>query len=752
MKTEDALREMEELRREIRRHERLYYVLDRPEIADAEFDRLMARLTELEQAFPESVPPDSPTCRVGGQPADGFPTRAHSIPMLSLDNTYDAAELREFDARLRRLLPGEPFSYVAELKYDGLSLALRYRGGQLEAAVTRGDGTVGEEVTSSARTIRSVPLRVEGLGPGDEAGPPARGAASARDTAGGAGQLRLPGFDPLPAPADERQPSPPELEVRGEVVMPVRSFERLNEARKDKSEPPFANPRNAAAGSLRNLDPRVAASRKLDFYAWSFGPEEGAFPRHSDALRRLQALGFKVGEPWAVCSGIDEVLAFIDRVGGLRDSLPMEIDGVVVKVDETAVQGKLGWTSRSPRWAVAYKFPARRAATRVRAVTVQVGRTGALTPVAEFDPVLLDGSLVQRATLHNFDEVERLDVRPGDWVFIEKGGDIIPKVIQVILEKREGDLPRVEPPARCPVCGGGVYREPEEAVLRCLSADCRAKLRASLLHWASRKAMDVQGLGEALVDQLLDRGLVGSIADLYRLDVDVLASLERMGAKSAANLVSQLETGRSHPLHRLLFGLGVRFVGQRTAKVLARRFGSLDAIAAASLPDLSDTPEVGPAIAGSVRAYFDEPANRAMVERLRTAGLPFREEAAGEASLAGGGGEPDETDPANGLATEEEEGVDRRVLSTGAASGPGGFFAGKTVVLTGTLEALTRDAATERIEALGGRCAGSVSRKTDLVVAGRDAGSKLAKAEALGVAVMGEAEFLAVLQEEGAGA
>ncbi|HQF87687.1 MAG TPA: NAD-dependent DNA ligase LigA [Acidobacteriota bacterium] len=680
----DIRKDIEQLRREIRHHEHRYYVLDAPEISDFEFDQLMRRLQELEAAHPELRSPDSPTQRVGGEPAEGFDIHVHAAPMLSLDNAYSLDEIREFDARVRKLIPGEAFTYAAELKFDGLSMSLLYEDGRMVKAVTRGDGLRGEVVTANIRTIRTVPLVLE-----------ARGArAGAREPAG-------------PSVAGR-------IEVRGEVVMPLASFERLNRTRREAGEAPFANPRNAAAGTVRTLDARVVAGRRLDFYAYGL-LVDGTTPlsTHLDTLHWLNRHGFRTSPMVRECGDLAELEAFIEEVRGRMPDLPFEIDGVVVKVNAAALQARLGATAKIPRWAVAYKYPARQATTRVRHIAVQVGRTGALTPVAEFDPVLLDGSTVSRATLHNPEEVRRLDVRVGDWVLIEKGGDVIPKVVQVIISRREGELPEFVMPERCPACGGTVHRPEGEAVARCESADCPAKLKGSLLHFASRRAMDIQGLGEALVDQLVDKEMVASVADLYTMDFDTVVALERMGRKSAENLFAQIDASRAHPLHRLLFGLGIRFVGERTAQLLARRFGTLDAVMAASEEELLATEEVGPVVAESIRAFFAEPRNRALVERLRAAGLNLAEP---EAPPVPAGGEA-------------------------------AFFAGKTFVLTGTLAAMSRDEAADKIRARGGTVTGSVSKKTHYLVVGADAGSKLAKAQALGVAVLDEAAFLEKLEE-----
>ncbi len=654
----DVRQEIEKLREEIRRHEYLYYVLDQPEITDAEFDRLMRRLEELETQHPELVTPDSPTQRVGGKPREGFVTAPHSSPMLSLDNALNEAELRDFDRRVRSLLGGESYRYVAELKLDGLSLAVRYRQGVLVQALTRGDGLQGEDVTENARTIRSLPLRIE----------------------------------------TELE----ELEARGEVIMHRAAFERLNEEREKAGLPRFANPRNAAAGSVRVLEPAITASRRLDFYAYFLLVNGNPYyDSHWESLDALARMGFKVNPHRRLCADLEELLAFCREWEARRDELPYETDGVVAKVDSVRQQRLLGWTAKAPRWAIAYKFPARQEETVLEGIEVQVGRTGALTPVARLRPVTIGGVTVSRATLHNEDEIERLGVQIGDTVLVERSGDVIPKVVRVV---RPGEHRRpFRMPDTCPVCGGKIVRQEGEAASRCINTNCPARLKESIRHFAARGVMDIDGLGEALVDQLVDRGLVKSIADLYELKLEQLVELERMGEKSASKILANIERSREKPLARVLWGLGIPFVGERTAQILADTFGSLDRIAEADEETLQQAEEVGPKVARSIYQFFREPHNRELVERLRKAGLRFEQEV-----------------------TKKE----------------GGPLAGLTFVLTGTLPHLTREEAKARIEAAGGKVAGSVSRKTSYVVAGAEAGSKLEKARELGIPVIDEAKLL----------
>jgi DNA ligase (NAD+) len=655
---------VEELRRQLEHHEYLYYVLDQPEISDAEFDRLMRELRELEEAHPELRSPDSPTQRVGGQPREGFVKVPHTSPMLSLDNALNEQELRDFDARVRALLKGEAYGYVAELKLDGLSMAAQFEGGRLKQAVTRGDGRIGEDVTENARTIRSLPLRVK------------------KD-----------------AIKQDR------FEVRGEVVMQRRSFERLNEERDRAGLPRFANPRNAAAGALRALDPSVTADRQLDYFAY-FLLQDGRpmLPSHWQSLEALVAAGLKVNPHRKRCNGLAELLGFISEWETKRATLPYETDGVVAKIDSVEQQEKLGWTAKAPRWAIAFKYPAHQASTVLENIEVQVGRTGTLTPVARLRPVAVSGVTVSNATLHNEDEIARLDVQIGDTVVIERSGDVIPKIVRVAEQGKQRR--RFLMPTTCPVCGGRVVREEGEAASRCMNTNCPARLRESLLHFASRRVMDIDGLGDALVDQLLGRGLVHNIADLYGLTVDQLLELERMGKKSASKIIQNIDRSRSQPLPRVLNGLGIPFVGERTAQILAEHFGSLDAIAAASAETLQEASEVGPKVADSIRQFFAEERNRELIERLRAAGLRF-------------------TQPKH---TKKE-----------------GPLTGLTFVLTGTLPTLTRDDAKTRIEAAGAKVAGSVSSKTNYVVAGEDAGSKLDKARELSVPLLDEAALLAML-------
>ncbi len=660
----DPAGEIETLREELRRHEYLYYVVDQPEITDAEYDALMRRLQELERQHPELATPDSPSRRVGGKPREGFVKVRHSAPMLSLDNALNEAELRDFDRRVRDLLEGARFRYVVELKMDGLSMATHFRKGSFIEAVTRGDGTVGEDVTENARTIRSLPLRV----------------ATERDA----------------------------FEVRGETVMNRRAFERLNAERDERGLSRFANPRNAAAGSLRVLEPQITASRRLDYYTY-FLLVDGrpAAESHWASLEELVRMGFKVSPHRKLCSDVDEVLAFCAEWEAKRGELPFEIDGVVLKVDSIEQQRRLGSTAKAPRWAIAYKYAARQAVTTVEGIEVQVGRTGALTPVAHLKPVEVSGVTVSRATLHNEDEIERLGLHIGDEVVIERSGDVIPRVVRVHSQGSYRKPFRM--PLHCPVCGGKIVREEGEAASRCINTNCSARLKESILHFASRGVMNIDGVGDALVDQLVDRGLVAGVADLYSVTVDTLMALERMGEKSAGNIVRNIENSKNNPLPRVLTALGIRFVGERTAVFLAEAFGSMDAIAAASVEELQEAEEVGPKVAESVFQFFREPRNQELVERLRAAGLPFTYQL----------GRP--------------------------KAGP---LKGLTFVLTGSLPNLSRDDAKKLIETAGGKVVGSVSKKTSYLVAGDDPGSKLDKAQQLGVPVLGEEQLLDLIKVE----
>ena len=654
----DPAAEVQRLRRELRRHEHLYHVLDQPEITDAEYDALMRQLRDLEERHPELASADSPTQRVGGKPREGFVKVPHSATMLSLDNALNEEELRAFDARVRELLAGADFRYVTELKMDGLSMAARYRGGRFFQAVTRGDGNVGEDVTENARTIHSLPLSVE--------------------------------------------TSLDDLEARGETVMNRRAFERLNLEREEKGLAHFANPRNAAAGSLRVLEPQITASRRLDYYTYFLlSGGRPAMDSHWASLDELVRLGFKVNSHRRLCHTVDEVLAYCAEWEARREQLPYEIDGVVVKVDSVEQQRLLGFTAKAPRWAIAYKYPARQAKTVVRDIEVQVGRTGAITPVAILDPKEVGGVTVARATLHNEDEIERLGLQIGDEVVIERSGDVIPKVVRV---SEQGSVRRpFRMPETCPVCGGAVVREEGEAASRCININCPARLKESILHFASRGVMNIDGVGDALVDQLVDRGLAHSVADLYALSSEQLLTLERMGPKSAANVLRNIENSKKNPLPRVLSALGIRFVGERTAVFLAEAFGSMDTIAEAPVDDLQRAEEVGPKVAESLFRFFHEPHNQELVDRLRAAGLRFTYQ------------------------------------STRPKGGP---FDGLTFVLTGTLPTLSREQAKELIESSGGKVSGAVSKKTSYVLAGEDAGSKLTKAQSLGLRILDESQFL----------
>ncbi len=662
--TESVLREFQEsiehLREELRRHEHLYYVLDAPILSDAEYDALMRSLQKLEAEHPEFVTPDSPTQRVGGQPRDGFTKLRHSSPMLSLDNALNEGELRDFDRRVRELLAGEDFNYVAELKLDGLSMAAHYNAGTLQLALTRGDGSTGEDVTPNARTIRSLPLKTT-------------------------------------------EDSP--FEVRGEVIISNPAFQRLNDEREQEGLPRYANPRNSAAGSLRMLDPKVTAARQLDYYAYFYlvNGAPGA-ASHTEALDTLSRLGFKVNPARRRCADVEELLAFIREYEAQRESLPYEIDGVVAKVDRVEQQTRLGWTAKFPRWAIAFKYAARQAETVVEKIDVQVGRTGALTPVAHLRPVNVSGVTVSRSTLHNEDEIARLGLAEGDTVVVERSGDVIPKVIRVVAQGTGRKLFTM--PSTCPVCQGIVARPEGEVIWRCVNVSCPARLKNSVLHFASRAVMDITGMGDVLVDQVVDKGLVKSIADIYALTQDQLAALDRMGQKSAERVMAGIEKSKGLPLPRVINGLGIPFVGERTAQILADAFGSLDAIRAADEPALQQVEEVGPKVSQSIRRFFEDGHNREMADRLAAAGL-----------------------------TLTHQKVDRS----------GGILAGLTFVLTGTLPTLGRDEAKAMIEGAGGKVSGSVSKKTSYVVAGEDAGSKLDKAKELNVPVIDEAALRAKL-------
>ena len=654
-----------ELRELIRHHDRKYYVEAAPEISDPEYDSLMAELAGLEQQRPELVTPDSPTQRVGGAPTEGFATVTHSAPMLSLDNAYTDEELRAFDQRVRRQLPGEDPSYVVELKLDGVSVSLTYEDGALVTGATRGDGAVGDDVTANLKTVRSVPLRLAGR-------------------------------------------SAPSVEVRGEVFMPRKAFESLNRERAKRGEAGFANPRNAAAGSLKLLDPREVAARPLDAFFYQIVDWERLGIRTQlDALRAMAAMGLRVNPHAAHCRDIDDVIARCRDWEPKRRSLDYETDGMVVKVNELGLWDRLGATAKAPRWGIAYKFAAAAARTVVTGISVQVGRTGKLTPVALLEPVFVSGSTVSRATLHNQDEIDRLDVRVGDVVEVEKGGEVIPKVARVLVGERRKRLARFHMPELCPVCGQPVVRPEGEVDQRCENVACPAQVKRTIEHFASRGAMDIRGLGTALVDQLVDGRFVSDYGDLYTLSRDALAALPRMGEKSAANLVSQIRESRSRPFSRVVFALGIRHVGTRVADVLAGSFPSMKALTAASAEELGGTEEVGPVIAASVRAFLSSKRNLEAVAKLGRAGV---------------------------------------TMASRASKRGRGALAGKTVVVTGGLARMTRDEARAAITSAGGRMSGSVSRRTDLVVVGKDPGSKRDRAVELGVPIIGEEEFEELLR------
>jgi DNA ligase (NAD+) len=681
---------IDELRRLIRHHEERYYVLNDPEIADAEFDALMRELERLEAENPDLATDDSPTRRVGGRVAAGFATVEHAEPMLSLDNAYSEDELRAFDDRVRRGLGEDAIEYVAELKIDGVSIALTYEDGVLVRGATRGDGTRGEDVTFNLRTIRAIPLRLKEMG----------------------SEVIFRGH----------------MEVRGEVFLPRKAFERINAQREEAEEPLFQNPRNAAAGTLRNLDPALVARRGLSAFFYQLvgapgGPEGSPLRTHAETLAQLRAAGLPVESHWQRCTGIDALVAFCAAWAEKRRSLDFDTDGVVIKVDQLAERRLLGTTSKFPRWAIAFKFPAEQKTTLLRKIEVNVGRTGAVTPFAMLEPIFIAGSTVSMATLHNADDIARKDIRERDWVLIEKAGDVIPRVVGPVLSRRPPDAAPWQMPTECPRCGAALHRSEGEAVWRCENTSCPAKLQRGLEHFASRSAMNIEGLGESLIAQLIEQKMVSDYADVYALKADALASLtsrslradgreivRRFGEKNAAKVVAQIDRSRTNELWRLIYGLGIRHIGERAAQVLADAFGSVAALAAASVEQLQETPEIGPVLAESARGWLDEPRNQRLLERLRVAGVRMD------------------------VPPEERR---ARIVD--------GPLSGKTYVLTGTLAHMSRDQATAAIERLGGKVAGSVSRKTAGVVVGEDAGSKAEKARELGVPMLDETAFLVLI-------
>ena len=672
MDIEQAKQEIERLRKLINQYDYEYYVLVQPSISDYEYDMLMKKLEALEAQFPELKTPDSPTQRVSGQPTKEFPVVRHRKPMLSLSNTYNEAEIRDFDRRVRSLLePDEPYEYVCELKIDGVAMSLIYENGLLSRAVTRGDGEQGDDVTNNVKTIRSIPLSLKPDNP-----------------------VYL------------------NIEVRGAIYYPKKEFQKLNEERIAAGEPPFANPRNSAAGTLKLQDSRIVAKRPLRMFCYYLdGLEDGQLPlkTHFEALEMLRQLRFPVNPHARLCKTVDEVIAFWKEWETKRESLPYEIDGVVVKVNSFEQQARLGTTAKSPRWAIAFKFTTEQVETVLEDIQWQVGRTGIVTPVAHLKPVQLLGTVVKRATLHNIDEIERLDVRIGDTVVIEKGGEIIPKIIRVVKEKRPPESRPYQAPKECPVCQSPLVRPEGEVALVCENVGCPAQVAGKVAHFASRKAMDIEGLGEKVVTLLLENGLIKDYGDLYYLKAEDIAQLERMGEKSANNLIAAIEESKNRPLARLIFGLGIRYVGEGAAKLLASHFHSLDALMKADKSTLAEIDGIGEKTAESIRDFFDTPSNIDIIEKLRRAGLKFSETPS----------EPTATNP---------------------------NISGKTFVFTGALSHFTREEAEEMVEKLGGKASKSVSKKTDYVVAGSDAGSKLAKAKQLGVKVLSEAEFLALIK------
>jgi DNA ligase (NAD+) len=656
---------IKKLREEIKYHEKKYYVDNDPQISDYEFDLLVKKLEELENQFPELITPESPTQRVGEQPLEGFASVEHRTPMLSLDNCYSIEELREFEERIQKLLPSQKIEYVAELKIDGLGISVIYREGKYGQAVTRGDGLRGDDVTVNVKTIRSLPLEIK---------------------------------------------NPREIEVRGEIYLPFESFEKINKEKGEKGEPLFANPRNAAAGSLRTLNPREVASRRLDLFLYYIFIEGEEMPTQWKNLKMLQDLGFKTNPIACHCTSLDEIISFYEEWQEKRDRLDYDVDGVVVKVDSTEQRKLLGFTAKFPRWAISFKFPARQATTRIKDIIIQVGRTGALTPVAILEPVQLSGITISRSTLHNEDEIKRKDIRIGDTVLIERSGDVIPKVVSVMKEKRTGKEKKVVWPSSCPVCHSSTFKPEGEAIARCVNPSCPAKIRESILHFAWRRAMNIEGLGEALVDQLLEKKLIQKIPDLYALKHEDLVRLEKIGPKSSQNLLDEIEKTKQRNLDRLIYALGIRYVGERTAQALASHFKTLENLAQASLEELIQIEDVGPKVAESVVFFFQQPENIELINRLKQASLNFSYQK-----------------------TESQKDLP---------------LAGQTFVLTGKLESLAREEVAGLIEELGGTVSSSVSSKTNYVVVGESPGSKLAKAKKLGIQTIEEKDFLKLVKKD----
>ncbi len=669
---EEIKKEIERLRKEIERHNYLYYVKNSPEISDYEYDMLYKRLEQLELENPEFITPYSPTQRVGSDLTKEFKPVKHKVPMLSLANTYNREELYAFDKRVREALGVEKVEYVTELKIDGLSVELYYKNGLLETASTRGDGITGEDITPNVKTIRSVPLTID--------------------------YKKIDKYDLS------------EIYVRGEVFMSKKEFERINRERAERGEKLFANPRNSASGTLKLQDPRIVAQRKLDIFVYYLLSEKEKFHSQYENLKMLEELGFKVNPNYKLCNGIDEVLDYCAYWEERRNSLDYEIDGVVIKVNSIAWQEKLGAVAKSPRWAVSYKFKAIGAITKINKIVWQVGRTGVVTPVAELEPVFLMGSTISRATLHNYDEIKRKDIRENDYALIEKGGDVIPKVVKVFPERREPNSKPTQPPTHCPVCGSPLYFPDDEVGIYCENPECPAQIKGSIEHFASRGAMDIEGLGEAIVSLFVDLGFLKNYADIYELKnrADELKKIEGFGSKSVENLLNAIEESKNRPFEKVLYALGIRYVGDGTAKILAKHFGNLDALMNASEEELEQAPNIGPSIAKSVKRFFTNEKNLRIIERLRKYGLKFEIEKA-----------------------EENPNI----------------FEGKSFVLTGTLPSMTRDEAKALIEKYGGKAVSSVSKKTDYVLAGEKAGSKLEKAKKLGVKIITEDEFLEMIGE-----